>query len=253
MVGMPGETEQTIRKTIKLNEKLFPNHLHLAFYQPFPGTPLYERCRAEGLMTEVEPTSIYLKQPKLNLPGISQERLKEVYDEFLSLGWLWEAQKGKQGYLDLSGIFDRAKISAGGEKFVMLWLVRVKGEDRLSILIHPPSAVSWKVKLKKGARLRFGASFSPDVWDQPGGGCDYLVKVKTRFGREQTVFEKYLDPKHNLAERRWNDFEVDLSGYGGKMVELKLETKTRNGNDYCAAFWSRPHLVEGGPEHGASG
>lgn len=253
MIGVPGDTERTIKKTIALNKTLFPSHLQLSVFQPFPGTPLYERCLKEGLMPEGEATAIYLNQPRLNLPGVSRERLKEIYDEFIALGWLWEAKKGARGYFDLSAQFDRAKVCAGGEKFVMLWLVRVCGEDRLSILIHPQSRVSWKVKLKNGSRLRFGASFSPDVWDKPGQGAWYIVKARSRLGREETLFEEYIDPKHKPEQRKWMDFEVDLSRFEDKKIELALMTRTDGSNDFCAAFWSRPHLVQGGLENGALG
>ncbi len=245
MIGVPGDTEETIRKTILFNQRLFPSHLNLSVFQPFPSTPLYDVCIKKGLIPEGEATAICLPQPRLNLPGISRDRLKEIYNDFLALGWLWEAKKAKKGYWDLSAEFEQARIETLDKKYVLLWLVRILGEDRLSILIHPPSRVSWKLKLKKGTRLRFGASFSLDVWDQPGAGCWYLVKVKTRFGKEQTVFSKYIDPKHNQEERRWMDFEVDLARFGEKRVELTLETMTDNGNEYCVALWSRPHLVQG--------
>jgi len=250
MIGVPGDTEETIRKTMALIKRILPNHLQLSIFQPFPGTPLYQRCVEEGMLAQGEATAILLNQPRLNLPGISRERLKQVYDEFLSKGWLWQAQKGSKGYLDLSAQFDQARIEAGGENFVKLWLVRICGEDRLSILIHPPSRVTWKADLKPDTKLRFGASFSPDVWDKPGGGCHYLVKVKTRFGGEDTVFSKYLDPKHDPAQRRWMDFEVDLSKFKDKKIEIALETKTDGPNDWAVAFWSRPHLVSGGSEDG---
>ena len=129
---------------------------------------------------------------------------------------------------------------------MMLWLVRVEGKDRIAVLIHPPSRVSWKVKLKPGSSLRFGASFSPDVWDKPGEGCWYMVKVKTRFGKEETVFEEYVDPKHKPEQRKWVDFQVDLARFGAKKVDLILETRVDKSNDYCIALWSRPHLVSGG-------
>jgi anaerobic magnesium-protoporphyrin IX monomethyl ester cyclase len=246
MIGVPGDTEESLRKTIELNTRLVPSHLQLAVYQPFPGTPLYERCVKEGLILEGEATAVLLNQPRLNLPGLSRERIGQIYDEFLAKGWQWEAIKGSQGYFDLSASFEQAGVQAGGENFVKLWLVRVLGEDRLSILIHPPSRVTWKMKLKPGSKLRFGASFSPDVWDKPGAGCHYLVKVKTRFGGEETVFSKYLDPKHDPAQRKWTDFEVDLAKFKDKKIELVLETATDGPNDWAVAFWSRPHLVAGG-------
>lgn len=246
MIGVPGDTEESLRKTIDLNIKLFPCHLQLAVYQPFPGTPLYQHCVDGGLIPEGEATAVLLNQPRLNLPGLSRERIRQIYDEFMVLGWQWEAKRGSRGYIDFSAEFDQAKIVAGGENFVKLWLVRVCGEDRMGILVHPPSRVSWKVNLKPGTKLCFGASFSPDVWDKPGDGCHYLVKVKTRFGGEETVFTKYIDPKHDPAQRKWTDFEVDLSRFRDKKIELALETSTDGPNDWCVAFWSRPHLVSKG-------
>jgi len=250
MIGVPGDTEQSIRKTMELNEKIFPGHLQLAIFQPFPGTPLFQRCLEQGLMPEGEATAVLDNQPRLNLPGISRERLREIYDEFLAKGWLWEAKKGKQGYFDLSANFDHAKVEMGGNKFVKLWLVRVLGQDRIALLIHPPSRVSWKLKLEPDSRLRFGVSFSPDVWDKPGEGVWYLVKVATRFGKPETVFEEYIDPRRKPEQRKWTDFEVDLSRFGGKKIELTLETRTDGPNDYCVAFWSRPYLVSKGGGHG---
>jgi len=245
MIGVPGDTEQSIRKTIELNKILKPNHLQLSVFQPFPGTPLYEKCMEEGLIPEGEATAVLLNQPRLQLPGLSRERIGELYEEFIGLGRLWEAKKSPKGYLDLSAEFDRARVQSGGDRFVMLWLVRVEGKDRIAVLIHPPSRVSWKVKLKPGSGLRFGASFSPDVWDKPGEGCWYTVKVKPRFGKEETVFSEYVDPKHKPEQRKWVDFEVDLARFGGKKVELILETRVDKSNDYCVALWSRPHLVSG--------
>lgn len=248
MIGVPGETEKTIRETIKLVQKISPHHLQLSMFQPFPLTPLYEQCLKQGLLPEGDATNIYLNQPRLNLPELSKEKLSALYSEFQALGWLLEAKKGKKGYFDLSSEFDRARIQPGGEGFVKLWLVRIKGEDRLSILIHPPSKVSWQVKLRPDSKLRFGAGFSSDVWDKPGAGAYYLVRVKPRLGKPETIFSSYLDPKHNPEERKWNDFEVSLAKFGANKIELILETRTDGPNDWCVAFWSRPYLVQEGSE-----
>jgi hypothetical protein len=122
--------------------------------------------------------------------------------------------------------------------------VRILGEDRICLLLHAPSSAGYTVEIKPGSRLRFGMAFSPDVWDKPGGGCLYRVRVNAPWRKEKVVFEREFDPKHRREERRWVDAEADLSEFGGKTVTLTLETATPNGNnDYCVAFWSRPHLV----------
>jgi hypothetical protein len=113
----------------------------------------------------------------------------------------------------------------------------------MCILMHPPSSAAYTLEIKPGARLRFGLAFSSDVWDQPGEGATFEVRVKTRLHHERTVFSEYIDPKHRPAERRWLDREIDLSAFGGKTVELTLATSTPPGrNQFCAAFWSRPFL-----------
>jgi radical SAM superfamily enzyme YgiQ (UPF0313 family) len=243
MIGVPGDTEETIRDTMALNRIIRPHHLQTAIFYPFPGTPLHERCLAEGLTKVDESTSVFHSKPVLDLPGLSRERLLELHREFVALGHEIEAQKSARGDADLAALFPQARIVAGGPDYVALWRVRIGGEDRMCILMHPPSSAAYTLEIKPGARLRFGLAFSSDVWDQPGEGATFEVRLKTRLHRERALFSEYIDPKHRPAERRWLDREIDLSAFGGKTVELTLATSTPPGqNQFCAAFWSRPFL-----------
>jgi anaerobic magnesium-protoporphyrin IX monomethyl ester cyclase len=252
MIGVPQETEASIRKSIELARVLKPSHLQLAIFQPFPGTVLHDYCARNSLLLDRPASTIFLNQCRVKMENLTPEQFDRLYQEFKGVAIELEAKKSAAGYFDLASEYGQAQVQAGGDKFVELWLVRIAGVDRVAILIHPPSRVSWKLKLKPGSKLKFGAGFSPDVWDKPGEGCWYLVKVKTRFGKEETVFSKYLDPKHNVNERKWNDFEVDLSKFKDKKIEITLETKVDGNNEYCVAFWSGPHLVSEGSENGAA-
>ena len=62
---------------------------------------------------------------------------------------------------------------------------------------------------------------------------------------ERIVFSKYIDPKHNVSERRWNDFEVDLSDYRGSHVTLTLATSPgpRGDANWDWAWWGEPMIV----------
>jgi anaerobic magnesium-protoporphyrin IX monomethyl ester cyclase len=247
MIGLPGETEHNIRETMELNRRIKPHHVQVSIFFPFPGTPIHDKCMKEGLLPRGETTSVFLNQPCLDLPGLPREKIRDLFKEFRALAMLLEARKSARGYYDLTGHFDQARIRSGGHEFVALWLIRILGEDRLSILIHPESSASFRVKLRPDSVLRFGMAFSPDVWDKPGGGCTYRVKVKPRMRREEIVYERHFDPKHNKEEQRWVDQEVDLSRFAGRTVDLTLETTTPGGNnEYCVAFFSRPFLVEKG-------
>ena len=245
MIGLPGETEANVRETMELNRRIKPHHIQVSIFYPFPGTPIHERCQAEGLLPREHTTSVFHNLPTLDLPGLSRSRLRELFAEFRALAMQIEAGKTPLGYLDLTAEFERASVQSGGPEFVALWQVRIAGEDRICLLLHPPSSAGYSIAVKPGSRLRFGMAFSPDVWDQPGGGCIYRVKVKAPWRKAKVVFERAFDPKHRPDERKWVETEADLSEFGGKTVTLTLETETPDGNnDYCVAFWSRPHLAQ---------
>jgi hypothetical protein len=60
----------------------------------------------------------------------------------------------------------------------------------------------------------------------------------------ERVFSKYIDPKHNVADRKWHDEVVDLSRYDGKEVYLSFVTTpgfNYNG-DFDWGGWSNPRL-----------
>jgi hypothetical protein len=245
MLGLPDETEENVRETIELNRRIRPDHVQISIFYPFPGTPLHERCEKDNLIPQEHTTSVFHNRATLELPNLSREKINHLFDEFRALGYLLEAQKRPSGYYDFTAHFDEASIQSGGEKFVALWLVRIGGEDRLSLLLHPPSSATYNLTVQPGSALRFGMAFSPDVWDKPGKGCTFEVLCKTRFRGTRTIFSEYVDPKHIPEQRGWLDREVNLSELGGKKVELTLRTSTPAGeNEYCVAFFSRPHLVE---------
>jgi len=246
MIGVPGDTEQTIRDTMELNRIIRPHHLQISIFYPFPGTPLYDRCIEQGLAKIGESTSVFHSKPVLDLPGISRDRVLELHKEFVALGHSIEAQKSKKGYFDLAAGFEHAKVVQRGDDYVALWRVRIAGDDRMAILMHPPAGAAWQVKVKAGSVMRFGIGMTEDVWDKPGGGVRFRVKVKPRFGKERVIFEEFINPKKNENERRWLDREVSLSDCAGKKVGLTLETEAgQEDNRFCAAFWSRPYIESG--------
>lgn len=49
LIGAPGETRETIRRTIKLAKSLKPDYTHFSLLMPFPGTELYFKGLSMGL------------------------------------------------------------------------------------------------------------------------------------------------------------------------------------------------------------
>ena len=243
MIGVPGDTEATIRDTMELNKIIRPHHLQISIFYPFPGTPLYDLCVKEGLTKVDESTSVFHSRPVLELATISRDKLLGLHKEFVALGHQIEAEKSAQGYFDLAANFLEARIVEGGPEYVGLWRVRIEGEDRMGILMHPASSAVYNLVVKPNSVLCFGIGMTSDVWDKPGDGVTFEVRAKTRLRRERLLFSEHIDPKHNSEHRRWLDREIDLSDLGGKTITFTLSTSTPPGeNQYCAAFWSRPYL-----------
>lgn len=85
MIGLPGETKDTIKETISLNREVKPDSIFCSIFHPYPGTELYELCKKQGWISErklisyLEPVSI------LDLPTITQHEISYYYEIFKGL------------------------------------------------------------------------------------------------------------------------------------------------------------------------
>ena len=50
MFGLPGETEKTMKETIKFAKKLSPDYAKVTILVPFPSTPIYAEMESKGLI-----------------------------------------------------------------------------------------------------------------------------------------------------------------------------------------------------------
>jgi len=85
MVGLPYETEDDVRKTIQLNRLINPPSVAVTFFTPFIGTKLYDVCIKEGFYQPFEgknQENVY-DYPPLNMPGMSQNKIKSLVEEFV--------------------------------------------------------------------------------------------------------------------------------------------------------------------------
>ncbi len=245
LLGVPGETRETIQETMDLNLKLSPDHIQISVFFPYPGTELYRHCEKEGYLTGEDLTSYFEDISVINLPTITREEIKRYFNEFRQIAFQIQARKTKLGYYDFISNFKLAKVNSENSTYVKLSQTRIIGDERLCIFAHPPTRLQYKVELKPDSVLRFGGALSPLVWS-PGKGEGTLFTVTvSNLLKDKTIFSKYIDPKNTPEDRKWHDFELDLSGLGEKKVKLNFITSTEEGkNDYCWAVWARPHLVQ---------
>jgi anaerobic magnesium-protoporphyrin IX monomethyl ester cyclase len=90
MMGVPGETEEDIRKTIDFLYEVKPNFACIGVYEPFPGTVMFQEGIRRGLvkpkMTLEDfyatlPNHYYKKDPQRQTDLIAPERFVELEAE----------------------------------------------------------------------------------------------------------------------------------------------------------------------------
>lgn len=88
MIGMPGETKETVQETVDFCKKL---NLHPTFFimTPYPGTVLWEQLKAQGRLTTEDEEAAYIESLanagdainlNMNVSGLPDEELLELRD-----------------------------------------------------------------------------------------------------------------------------------------------------------------------------
>ena len=92
-------------------------------------------------------------------------------------------------------------------------------------------------------RLAFAVAMDPAVYagTMPicGAGADFTMEARDSGGTITQLFERYIDPKHIIAQRHWIDESVDISRWAGSSVDLLLSTAPGPEYNLCAdwAVW----------------
>ncbi|MBI5656906.1 MAG: radical SAM protein [Geobacter sp.] len=82
MVGLPGENEMSIRRTIDYALQLPLDEINVTKFTPFPGAPLYATIREQGSFDEEWPLMNCMNF--VFVPhGMTKEQLEGLYDEFI--------------------------------------------------------------------------------------------------------------------------------------------------------------------------
>lgn len=85
MVGMPEETPEKHRDTIRLNQQIKPDVASIAVFYPYPGTSIYDMCLAKGYLHPDESLPenyVSRRQSVLTLPGFSKGQISWCFRWF---------------------------------------------------------------------------------------------------------------------------------------------------------------------------
>jgi anaerobic magnesium-protoporphyrin IX monomethyl ester cyclase len=86
MLGIPGERKADIELTLKLHSQIQPDDFGYFVFYPYPGTPLFQECRAKGYLPEdFADLPANHRSSVLNLPELTKDDIEQYYDKFTEL------------------------------------------------------------------------------------------------------------------------------------------------------------------------
>ena len=85
MLGVPGETVDTILETIELNKLCEPDSIGVTYFFPYKGTALREFALKKNMITGDEDPNLSNDVPVLKLPTISQSKIVHYFVNFVEL------------------------------------------------------------------------------------------------------------------------------------------------------------------------
>ena len=116
MVGNPGETEESIQKTIKLVREIKADYGNFGFVTPFPGTELYTMaCKNNWLLENFDLLSMKSEKCVMNATKMNTQKLQQM------LSKLYKSFYFRPGYI----------LSRGVTLSPYEWKMNIKGLFRI--------------------------------------------------------------------------------------------------------------------------
>jgi hypothetical protein len=94
------------------------------------------------------------------------------------------------------------------------------------------------IKIPENSKLSISIALDPRVWDPDKGDGVLFELYVNETNRNHKIFSHYIDPKNNLKDRKWNEFEIDLSKFANEQITLIFSTQPGPINDdRCDLAW----------------
>lgn len=99
ILGLPGETRETIEKTIEFAKRINPHTIQVSLAAPYPGTALYKQAVANGWLQENEAANLVndrgVQLAAISYPHLSKEEIFHSMETFYKRfyfrpGKIWE-------------------------------------------------------------------------------------------------------------------------------------------------------------------
>ncbi len=82
VLGLPGETRETIEKSIEFAKEIDPDTIQVSIATPYPGTELYEEAKRNGWLVSEDVVSDGIQIPALEYENLSKEEIFLAVERF---------------------------------------------------------------------------------------------------------------------------------------------------------------------------
>jgi len=257
MVGLPGENAEDALATYNLNRRLFPDHMQVSVFNPYPGTELFELCRKQGQLAKELSDGYFIPQSVLDFPSLSPREIHHWHQRLVRLSEFCRNQKqirrkfqGRKICADLIAEVYRAEIWTPVPDYYGQEHIIIYDQARAALIMHPPCKITYELSIPSRASLYFGIMMHPGVYElgKPGGVRFFVAAGKTRESLEK-IFSHHLDAKAREKDRGFFDFEIDLGKFApGKIfLQLATEAASPDDNEFNTAGFTNPLIVANKP------
>ncbi len=229
MIGLPFENKKMIEETIELNKRLKPTRLFATPFQPYPGTKLREICIKEGWLSEDNIQFANRNESILNFPEIKKEEIAFYTDKLNKIGFDIHIKKESLGIYDFLAHLSDADVEKGEGGDVDLAVFTSK--DALTghgyvLKACPPSKITYKLPVPEASFLDFSIGILQDPLSPKENGVLFIVDILhgLKFSLCSRIFQRYLNPKRNVKDRKWVDVELSLRDYSNQEVKISFIT-----------------------------
>jgi radical SAM superfamily enzyme YgiQ (UPF0313 family) len=123
IVGLPGETHETIRETIRFAREINPHTIQVSLAAPYPGTELYRQAAENGWLAQDRLVGADgVQVSSLSYPHLSHEEIFAALEDFYRR-FYFRPRKMAEMALEMlsSATMLRRRIREGAEFARFLW------------------------------------------------------------------------------------------------------------------------------------
>ncbi len=122
ILGLPGETPQTIKKTVALVNQIQPDYAQYYCAIPFPGTELYKVAVKEGWLVTKDWSKFEINQAIISTPELSAEELGRARQAalrqfYLHPSYMWKRLRDAKSFREV------VNLALEGFDFLKSWVM----------------------------------------------------------------------------------------------------------------------------------